>query len=80
MIRERRGERRGTGRQTQRNVKGNQMWGKKRNMFTLQPFFFKKKQSKKKTDRSPIVSVMIEDLVRFFHLFCIDFHSMKFQC
>ena len=39
MIRERRGERRGTGRQTQRNVKGNQMWGKKRNMFTLQPFF-----------------------------------------
>lgn len=40
MIRERRGERRGTGRQTQRNVKGNQMWKKKkkRNMFTMQPF------------------------------------------
>ena len=39
MIRERRGERRGTGRQTQRNVKGNQMWGKKKKYVHIATFF-----------------------------------------
>lgn len=42
MIRERRGERRGTGRQTQRNVKGNQMWKKKKKKYVHNATFFKK--------------------------------------